>query len=71
MEHYFSETPSIKSKNREIKYKINNKIFEFITDNGVFSKTRVDFGTDLMLREFIKENKIFLPKIYTNFKVMI
>ena len=57
MEHYFSETPSIKSKNREIKYKINNKIFEFITDNGVFSKTRVDFGTDLMLREFIKENK--------------
>ncbi|MBP6281371.1 MAG: class I SAM-dependent methyltransferase [Leptotrichiaceae bacterium] len=57
MEHYFSETPSIKSKNREIKYKINNEIFEFITDNGVFSKTRVDFGTDLMLREFIKENK--------------
>mgnify|MGYP003583079871 CR=1 FL=1 len=57
MEHYFSEKPSIKSEKRNIKYSINDKIFEFITDNGVFSKSKVDFGTDLMLKEFIKENR--------------
>lgn len=39
MEHYFSEKPSIKSEKRNIKYSINDKIFEFITDNGVFSKS--------------------------------
>ncbi len=57
MEHYFSENPAIKSDKRKIRYEINDKIFEFITDNGVFSKSKVDFGTDLMLKEFIKENK--------------
>ena len=57
MEHYFSENPSIKSERRNIKYSINDKFFEFITDNGVFSKSKVDFGTDLMLKEFIKENR--------------
>ncbi len=57
MEHYFSEKPSVKSEKRNIKYSINDKIFEFITDNGVFSKSKVDFGTDLMLKEFIKENR--------------
>lgn len=57
MNHYFSENPEIKSNKKNIKYTINNKIFEFITDNGVFSKAKVDFGTDLMLKEFIKKNK--------------
>ena len=28
-----------------------------MTDNGVFSKTKVDFGTDVMLRTFLNENK--------------
>lgn len=56
MQHYFSENPKIKSEKKIIKYTIENKNFEFITDNGVFSKTKVDFGTDLMLRIFLKEN---------------
>ena len=49
MNHYFSEKPEIKSKKKTIKYTIQNKKFEFITDNGVFSKSKVDFGTDLQL----------------------
>ena len=56
MNHYFSEKPEIKSEKRIIKYTIQNKKFEFITDNGVFSKSKVDFGTDLMLNEFLKKN---------------
>lgn len=57
MNHYFSENPEIKSNKKNIKYTINDKTFDFITDNGVFSKAKVDFGTDLMLKEFIKKNK--------------
>ena len=57
MNHYFSEKPEIKSEKKTIKYTIQNKKFEFITDNGVFSKSKVDFGTDLMLNEFLKRNK--------------
>ena len=57
MNHYFSEKPEIKSEKRIIKYTIQNKKFEFITDNGVFSKSKVDFGTDLLLNEFLKKNR--------------
>ena len=57
MDHYFSEKPEIKSEKKRIKYTIQNKKFEFITDNGVFSKSKVDFGTDLMLNEFLKKNR--------------
>lgn len=57
MNHYFSEKPEIKSEKKTIKYIIQNKKFEFITDNGVFSKSKVDFGTDLMLNEFLKKNR--------------
>lgn len=57
MNHYFSEKPEIKSEKKIIKYTIQNKKFEFITDNGVFSKSKVDFGTDLMLNEFLKKNR--------------
>ena len=57
MNHYFSEKPEIKSEKKRIKYTIQNKKFEFITDNGVFSKSKVDFGTDLMLNDFLKKNR--------------
>ncbi len=56
MSHYFSEKQDVKSDRKIIKYEIENKKFEFLTDNGVFSKTKVDFGTDVMLKVFLREN---------------
>ena len=56
MSHYFSEKQDVKSDRKIIKYEIENKKFEFLTDNGVFSKTKVDFGTDIMLKVFLREN---------------
>lgn len=56
MSHYFSEKQEVKSDRKIIKYEIENKKFEFVTDNGVFSKTKVDFGTDVMLKVFLREN---------------
>ena len=57
MSHYFSEKQDVKSERKIIKYTIKNENFEFVTDNGVFSKTKVDFGTDVMLKVFLQENE--------------
>ena len=56
MSHYFSEKQEVKSDRKIIRYEIENRNFEFVTDNGVFSKTKVDFGTDVMLKMFLREN---------------
>lgn len=70
MNHYFSENPEIKSQKRLIKYTIEGERFELMTDNGVFSKAKVDFGTDLMLKTFIKLNKNSKFEGKSEFKVL-
>ena len=55
MSHYFSEKQEVKSDRKIIRYEIENRNFEFITDNGIFSKAKVDFGTDVMLTVFLRE----------------
>ena len=36
MSHYFSEKQEVKSDRKIIRYEIENRNFEFVTDNGVF-----------------------------------
>lgn len=48
MSHYFTND-NIESNEKEIKCLINNHEFTFITDNGVFSKKGLDFGTRTLL----------------------
>jgi 16S rRNA (guanine1207-N2)-methyltransferase len=55
MEHYYSKEPTSKSDEKEIKYELNEKTFRFLVDNGVFSKERVDFASDLMLKALVTE----------------
>ncbi|OPZ90039.1 MAG: Ribosomal RNA large subunit methyltransferase G [Firmicutes bacterium ADurb.Bin419] len=49
MEHYYSQTPSVSHDENRINYKLKDTELEFITDAGVFSKKRVDFGSDLLI----------------------
>lgn len=49
MNHYFTDNSNVPSKEQKIKVKINNQDFVFITDNGVFSKKGLDFGTRTLL----------------------
>lgn len=49
MAHYFENDENLKSKEQIKKVLINNKKFQFITDNGVFSKKGLDFGTRTLL----------------------
>ena len=49
MGHYFINDPTLKSNKKIIKYTFLGKELSFNTDNGVFSKDRVDFGTNVLL----------------------
>lgn len=49
MAHYFENDNMAVSKIIETKAKINDKIFTFKTDNNVFSKKGLDFGTRTLL----------------------
>ena len=49
MGHYFINDPYLKSNKKIIKYTFLGKDISFYTDNGVFSKDRVDFGTNVLL----------------------
>ncbi len=49
MGHYFINDPNLKSNKKTIKYTFYGNELLFYTDNGVFSKERVDFGTNVLL----------------------
>ena len=57
MEHYFTNNTNLKSELRTIIYKIDDKEFTFFSDNGVFSKDRVDFGSSLLVKTIIENKK--------------
>jgi len=48
MDHYFTNS-NVKSNLKEFKIKILNKEFVFNTDNGVFSKRGLDYGSRLLI----------------------
>lgn len=49
MAHYFTNDENIKSNEKIHEVVINNNEFKFISDNGVFSKRGLDFGTRTLL----------------------
>ena len=83
MEHYYTNNPTTESRQKIINSTIANENLKFYTDNGVFSKESVDFGTKTMLESFNTEKEdakvadigcgygvisIFLAKKYPTFK---
>ena len=55
MSHYFTND-KVKSDKKLIKVKIKNEDYSFVTDNGVFSKSGLDFGTRTLLESLNTEN---------------
>ena len=49
MSQYFDNDKNIKSEKRNIKFYFMNREYNLISDNGVFSKDRFDYGTRLLL----------------------
>ncbi len=56
MNHYFTNNEDLKSELRLLKYNYKDYEFSFYSDNGVFSKEKIDFGTDLLLKMFLENN---------------
>ena len=57
MEHYYTNNPTTESREKIINSTIANENLKFYTDNGVFSKESVDFGTKTMLESFSTEKE--------------
>lgn len=57
MEHYFTNNEALKSELRIIEYKYKTRAFRFYSDNGVFSKNKIDFGSRLLIESFLEQNE--------------
>lgn len=53
MAHYFTNEENLRSNLNIINYDIFNTSFAIYTDNGVFSKKKIDYGTELLLKSFL------------------
>lgn len=65
MEHYFTNNENLKSEIREITYQTNDITLTFLSDNGVFSKNKIDYASKLLVETFLKyhsklENELVL-----------
>lgn len=56
MAHYFTNEENLKSEIEKVIAEISGIPFYFYTDNGVFSKGELDFGTELLLKNFKYDN---------------
>ena len=57
MSHYFENDNKVKSEEKIFAANICGANFNFYSDNGVFNKSGIDFGSRLLIEEFIKEYK--------------
>ena len=57
MSHYFENDNNLKSEVRELSYKYDSSFFIFYSDNGVFSKNGIDYGSRLLLETYLKNDK--------------
>lgn len=61
MTHYYTKNQDeIKSEPKDFIFNFKEHTFKFITDNGVFSKDYIDYGSFALLKQFIP-NEINLP----------
>lgn len=56
MSHYYTNDPTLKSDIKDIAYDFRGVRLTFNTDAGVFSKERVDFGTNVLLNALQEED---------------
>ncbi|MDN4527209.1 class I SAM-dependent methyltransferase [Fictibacillus fluitans] len=51
--HYYSENPDAKSNPKTWTFVLRDRELKFTSDAGVFSKKEVDFGSRLLIEEFV------------------
>ena len=54
MTHYYTDNSELPSNRKNFDYYFDNEKFIFTTDNGVFSKNNVDYGSYLLIKSTYK-----------------
>ena len=54
MPHYYTDNNNLPSNKREFDYYFDNESFRFTTDNGVFSKKSIDYGSYILIKTIYK-----------------
>lgn len=57
LEHYFTNNENLKSEIRKLHYTYQNQNFSFFSDNGVFAKDKIDYGSRFLIETFLEEEK--------------
>ncbi len=57
MNQYFTNNENVKSERRTIDFSYNGSSFSFVSDNGVFSKDKIDYGSRLLVDTYLKNKK--------------
>lgn len=50
--HYYTNQPNSKSQEKHFSYVLKRFTFQFASDNGVFSKNTIDFGSQLLIESY-------------------
>ncbi len=56
MNHYYTDNKDLDSDRKEFEYYFDNEVFRFTTDNGVFSKKSVDYGSYILVKSIYQKN---------------
>ena len=56
MNHYYTDNSDLSSERRDFTYYFHNEVFRFTTDNGVFSKNNVDYGSYILIRSICSKD---------------
>ncbi len=57
LEHYFTNNENLKSELRDINFSFDAYNFTFTSDNGVFSKNKIDYASLFLVKTFFAFNK--------------
>ena len=56
MSHYYTNDPNLKSQQKSIKFKINDREFTIVSDRGVFAASSLDFGSKYFIESLLSQN---------------
>lgn len=58
MNHYFTDNPHLEENRKEVSFRFWCFNYSFLTDNGVFAKDGIDYGTKTFLQAICDENEL-------------
>lgn len=58
LNQYFSNNSNLESNKRVIDYTYGSNYYQFLSDNGVFSKNKIDYGSIKLVEAFLKSQRV-------------